>query len=113
MLDTVTQESAESEGIRDLKHFNDIIKFDISKHVFTILNLWQGFPPLRTVSRSYTQKVHEIKESILTAFFNKPKNLLLALKTLAQEQLISGTEFSVKALFSRLEIIWKLRHSAK
>lgn len=79
LLDTVTEECAKTEGMDYLKHFNDVIKFDISKNVFTVPNLWQGYPPLQTVSQCYSQKVLEIKKRILEALTSDCKTSFIKL----------------------------------
>lgn len=72
-LDTVTEECAKSEGMMHLRHFNDVINFDISKNVFTFPNLWDGDPPMNSVSRCYTRKVLEVKKRIFETLSNDCK----------------------------------------
>lgn len=65
ILDSVTLECAKSLGHNNITKFNDIIKLEIKSDIFTIPSLWQGYPPMKTVSTNYSKKLLQIKEKIL------------------------------------------------
>ncbi|XP_060567642.1 interferon-induced very large GTPase 1-like [Ruditapes philippinarum] len=64
-LDEMTKESAKSEGINDIKTFNQVIEFDINSQVWYLKNLWQGNPPMARVNNEYSECVVDIKCKIL------------------------------------------------
>ncbi|XP_060599958.1 interferon-induced very large GTPase 1-like [Ruditapes philippinarum] len=64
-LDEMTKESAESENIKNITTFNQVIEFDINSQVWYLKNLWQGNPPMARVNTEYSEKVIDIRSSIL------------------------------------------------
>ncbi|XP_060592366.1 interferon-induced very large GTPase 1-like [Ruditapes philippinarum] len=68
-LDEMTEESAKSENIKNITTFNHVIEFDINSQVWYLKNLWQGNPPMARVNTEYSERVMEIKSSILKKAF--------------------------------------------
>lgn len=65
-LDIIIKDSSTRLGIENIHTFSQNTSFDIDKDIFYFPNIWDGVPPMATVSREYTRRVKHIKEYILT-----------------------------------------------
>ncbi|XP_053388843.1 interferon-induced very large GTPase 1-like [Mercenaria mercenaria] len=69
-LDSVTRESAESEGISDITTFDQIIEFNTDRNVWYLPNLWKGNPPMAQINRKYSETVVSINHELLNRALN-------------------------------------------
>ncbi|XP_069055051.1 interferon-induced very large GTPase 1-like [Lepisosteus oculatus] len=63
-LDEMARIAASEEGF-DATSFNDIIQFDVRKHVYFFKNLFEGNPSTAPPNPSYSENVQELKSTIL------------------------------------------------
>jgi len=63
-LDSVAVSVADQFGLKDVKIFSDIIKFDVDDIKY-FPNLWRGLPPMASINEGYSSKVGEVKDIIL------------------------------------------------
>ncbi|MBN3312608.1 GVIN1 GTPase, partial [Atractosteus spatula] len=61
----VHQNVAEPSARFDATSFNDIIQFDVRKHVYFFKNLFEGNPSTAPPNPSYSENVQELKSTIL------------------------------------------------
>ncbi|XP_060553582.1 interferon-induced very large GTPase 1-like [Ruditapes philippinarum] len=64
-LDEMTEDSARSEGILDIKRFSQVIECDMKTQIWYLQNLLQGNPPMARVNNEYSENVVDIKFKIL------------------------------------------------
>ncbi|XP_049746198.1 interferon-induced very large GTPase 1-like [Elephas maximus indicus] len=64
-LDEMAATAAEQEQCSDVTCFSDVIKFDISTHVYYFAHLWDGNPPMAPPNPHYSHNVQELKSRIL------------------------------------------------
>ncbi|KAJ6652118.1 hypothetical protein lerEdw1_013158 [Lerista edwardsae] len=64
-LDEMTQSVAETENIGKGYKFSDIVDYDPEVHDWYIPCLWHGDPPMAPINREYSEKVFEMKNSLL------------------------------------------------
>ena len=64
-LDEMAKEAAHSENIAHIDSFSQIIKFDVRKHVWFFSDLWHGNPPMAPANPGYSEKVDDVKLSLL------------------------------------------------
>ncbi|XP_053390565.1 interferon-induced very large GTPase 1-like [Mercenaria mercenaria] len=63
ILDSVTKDAAEMEGIADVVEFNQIIQFDMTSQVWFLPNLLEGCPP--RIKCEYSSQAADIKSKLL------------------------------------------------
>ena len=64
-LDRMTKAAAHQENIIQYTRFDQVIQFDDQKHIWYIPDLWQGEQPMATVNLAYSEKVKQIRNSII------------------------------------------------
>ncbi|XP_045168390.2 interferon-induced very large GTPase 1-like isoform X2 [Mercenaria mercenaria] len=82
-LDTVTKEAAETEGIRDITTFNQVIEFDMTSNVWYLPNFWQGNPPMARVNSGYSDRLLDEKTKLLETAFSKTNKSYQTVKDVA------------------------------
>lgn len=89
-LNKMVTDAARHEDRSDLYSFNQLIGFDIEKDVWYFPDLWQGEPPMATVTVGYSDKVSSLRKYIL--------------HNVAQS---NRTRYSVTQTMVRIEDIWR------
>ncbi|XP_010590565.2 interferon-induced very large GTPase 1-like [Loxodonta africana] len=64
-LDEMAATAAQQEQCSDVTCFSDVIKFDVSTHVYYFAHLWDGNPPMAPPNTHYSHNVQELKSRIL------------------------------------------------
>ncbi|XP_071142103.1 interferon-induced very large GTPase 1-like [Mytilus edulis] len=85
-LDTVVKEAATSLDRSDIFSFKQVIGINADKDVWYFPDLWQGEPPMATVTPGYSTKVLSLKRHIL--------------HSIAKQH---GTSYSVNETYTRIE----------
>ncbi|ELW66424.1 Interferon-induced very large GTPase 1 [Tupaia chinensis] len=92
-LDEMAAIAAEQEQCSDVTRFSDVIKFDVSTHVYYFAHLWDGNPPMAPPNPRYSHNVQELKDSILMTAKQDPRGSLMK---------ISNVKFRVQDLWRAL-----------
>ena len=71
------KEAAETESIHNIRTFNQVLKFDTSKHVKYFPGLWKGDTPMAPVNPSYSKKAEESKNIMFTTLKSDLPSLTL------------------------------------
>ena len=83
-LDKMTQAAAEETGMKTLyTQFSDVIRFDHKKDVSFFPNLWNGKPPMASVSPEYSEGAQHLKLDIIancTMMSKYQSNTMLSMK---------------------------------
>lgn len=85
-LDKMAKEAAEQEDIADIKTFSQIIDFNSEENVSYFSDLWHGDPPMAPVNPGYSNRVAEVKNSILNNIASKRKTYLTITDTISRIQ---------------------------
>ena len=88
-LDHMTAIAAKEENIQDVTSFNQIVDFQLQKHVLYFPDLWSGDPPMAPCNSGYSERVCEALE---------------ILHDTAKEM---GSFITVTDLVKRIENLWK------
>ena len=72
----LTVAAAEEENANDIQSFRDVIEFDVKHNVWHFSSLWQGDPPMAPANPSYSERVLELKTSLLKYPSQKKINCL-------------------------------------
>ena len=88
-LDHMTEIAAKEENIQDVTRFNQIVDFQLQKHVLYFPDLWSGDPPMAPCNPGYSERVCEALE---------------ILHDTAKEM---GSFITVTDLVKRIENLWK------
>ncbi|XP_026181040.1 interferon-induced very large GTPase 1-like isoform X2 [Mastacembelus armatus] len=121
-LDQMAQLAAKEE-VCDAKCFSDIIAFDVQKEVKYFAQLWEGSPPMAPPNPDYSEKVQELKATIL---FKASQSAVVTLsqfkakiqdlwKALLNEQFVFSFKNTLEiAVYRKLEVqygnwTWDLR----
>lgn len=64
-LDTLTEDVAIHENIANIKHFADVIKFNPTKDIKYMPDLFHGSPGMGPVSQKYSSEVTDVQQCIL------------------------------------------------
>ena len=64
-LDEATREAAETEKIKQIKTFGQMLKLDTNKDVMYFPGLWKGAPPMAPVDPTYCEKAEDAKKILL------------------------------------------------
>lgn len=64
-LDEMTIAAAKHEQCSEVRHFGDVIKFDVKNHIYYFAHLWEGSPPMAPPNLCYSHNVQELKSRIL------------------------------------------------
>ncbi|KAG2468870.1 GVIN1 GTPase, partial [Polypterus senegalus] len=71
-LDRMACIAAEEEEERNVKYFNDVIRFDVNDQTYYFVHLWEGNPPMAPPNPSYSQNVQDLKNAIVNAAKQEP-----------------------------------------
>lgn len=85
-LDKMAKEAAEQEDIADIQTFSQIIDFDSEENVSYFSDLWHGDPPMAPVNPGYSNRVSEVKNSILNKIASKRTTYLTITDTISRIQ---------------------------
>lgn len=88
-LDHMTEIAAKEENIQDVTRFNQIVDFQLQKHVLYFPDLWSGDPPMAPCNPGYSERVCEALE---------------ILHDTAKEM---GSFITVTDFVKRIENLWK------
>lgn len=88
-LDRLTLIAAREENIYDVTHFNQVVDFQLQKHVLYFPDLWSGDPPMAPCNSGYSERVCETLKILLDA---------------AKDM---GSFITVTDLVRRIEDLWK------
>ncbi|CAC5358328.1 unnamed protein product [Mytilus coruscus] len=80
------KEAAEQEDIADIKTFSQIIDFNSEENVSYFSDLWHGDPPMAPVNPGYSNRVAEVKNSILNKIASKRTTYLTITDTISRIQ---------------------------
>ncbi|XP_063060752.1 interferon-induced very large GTPase 1-like [Engraulis encrasicolus] len=71
-LNEMTEAAARMEKIKASKSFTDVMDYDPEKDSYYIPGLWQGTPPMASVSAGYSEAVCEVKRGLIDALSEIP-----------------------------------------
>ncbi|XP_006162058.1 interferon-induced very large GTPase 1 isoform X1 [Tupaia chinensis] len=92
-LDEMAAIAAEQEQCSDVTRFSDVIKFDVSTHVYYFAHLWDGNPPMAPPNPRYSHNVQELKTRILMTAKQESRGSIMK---------ISDVKFRVQDLWRAL-----------
>ncbi|ELW66427.1 Interferon-induced very large GTPase 1 [Tupaia chinensis] len=92
-LDEMAAIAAEQEQCSDVTRFSDVIKFDVSTHVYYFAHLWDGNPPMAPPNPRYSHNVQELKDRIFMTAKRESRRSLMK---------ISDVKFRVQDLWRAL-----------
>ncbi|KAL2096318.1 hypothetical protein ACEWY4_008466 [Coilia grayii] len=65
-LNEMTEAAATMENTKDITCFTDVMDYDPEKDTYYIPGLWQGTPPMASVSAGYSEAVYELKRGLMS-----------------------------------------------
>ncbi|XP_051846773.1 interferon-induced very large GTPase 1-like [Antechinus flavipes] len=90
-LDEMAAIVAKQEQLSNISHFNDVIRFDVNRHVHYFVHLWEGDPPMAPPNPSYSHNIQDLKRGIL----------------LAAKKESRGSILKVSEMKARIQDLWK------
>ncbi|KAM6158935.1 interferon-induced very large GTPase 1-like [Rhynchocyon petersi] len=92
-LDEMAATAAEQEQCSDVARFSDVIKFNVSTHVYYFAHLWDGNPPMAPPNPRYSHNVQELKSRIIETAKQESRGSIMR---------ISEVKFRVQDLWKAL-----------
>ncbi|XP_006870368.1 PREDICTED: interferon-induced very large GTPase 1-like [Chrysochloris asiatica] len=78
-LDEMAAIAAEQEQCPHVTRFSDVIKFDVSNHLYYFAHLWDGNPPMAPPNPRYSYNVQELKSNILMTAKEESRGTIMRL----------------------------------